>query len=240
MNEGWASFWHYTLMNEMYDRGYVNEGFMIEFLSSHSSVVYQPPYDAKYYSGINPYTLGFNIFSDLKRICLSPTEEDMQWFPDVVKKDWLDVLHFAMENFKDESFIQQYLSPKVMRDMKLFQIYDDENNSENEISAIHDERGYRNVRAALADQYNLSNREPNIQVYDVDLRGDRSLTLRHYRHNNIPLNSDTQTVLKHVHRLWGFDVHLDSVDNKEIKKSYHYPEAPPSEPNLEQERLKYV
>ena len=45
MNEGWATFWHYHLMHEMYDEGLINEGFIMEFLHSHSSVVFQPEFD---------------------------------------------------------------------------------------------------------------------------------------------------------------------------------------------------
>lgn len=240
MNEGWASFWHYTLMNEMYNRGYITEGFMMEFLASHSAVVYQPPYDSKYYSGLNPYTLGFNIYRDLKRICEHPTDEDREWFPDLAGKDWLDTLHFAMENFKDESFIQQFLSPKVMRDMHLFAVYDDEDESEYEISAIHDEQGYRKLRAMLAEQYNLSMREPNIQVVDVNLRGDRSLTLRHTRHNNVPLDKDADKVLKHVHRLWGFDVHLESCQGDEVRQRFHMPPRELTPEQALEEGLKYV
>lgn len=240
MNEGWASFWHYTLMNEMYNRGYITEGFMMEFLASHSAVVYQPPYDSKFYSGLNPYTLGFNIYRDLKRMCENPTDEDHEWFPDLAGKDWLDTLHFAMENFKDESFIQQFLSPKVMRDMHLFAVYDDEDESEYEISAIHDEQGYRKVRALLAEQYNLSMREPNIQVVDVNLRGDRSLTLRHTRHNNIPLDKDAEKVLKHVHRLWGFDVHLESCQGNEVRQRLHMPPRDMTPEQALEEGLKYV
>jgi stage V sporulation protein R len=240
MNEGWASFWHYTLMNTLYDRGYVNEAFMFEFLGSHSSVVYQPGYDSKYYSGINPYALGFNIFTDLRRMCENPTDEDREWFPDIAGGDWLETLHFAMENFKDESFIQQYLSPKVMRDMKFFCVYDDEESPEYEIRAIHDEPGYRQLRAALADQYNLSTREPNIQVVDVDLRGDRSLTLKHTRHNNMPLNDDCVDVMKHVHRLWGFDVHLHSYNGDEIVQSYRMPVKLETEEEKAISNLRYV
>ncbi|WP_127555763.1 SpoVR family protein [Saccharospirillum alexandrii] len=240
MNEGWASFWHYTLMNEMYNRGYITEGFMMEFLASHSAVVYQPPYDSKYYSGLNPYTLGFNIYRDLKRMCEHPTDEDREWFPDLAGKDWLDTLHFAMENFKDESFIQQFLSPKVMRDMHLFAVYDDEDESEYEISAIHDEQGYRKLRAMLAEQYNLSMREPNIQVVDVNLRGDRSLTLRHTRHNNVPLDKDADKVLKHVHRLWGFDVHLESCQGDEVRQRLHMPPREMTPEQALEEGLKYV
>lgn len=225
MNEGWASFWHYNLMHEMYDEGLINEGFIMEFLHSHSSVVFQPEFDDPRYSGINPYTLGFNIFRDIRRICETPTDEDKYWFPDMAGSDWLDAVHFAMRNFKDEGFILQYLSPKVMRDMRLFSIDDDEGNPYLEVDAIHDESGYRQLRENLAAQYNLGNREPNIQVYNVDTRGDRSITLRHYMHNLRPLDDEsTNEILKHVHRLWGFDVKLESVDDaNEVKHSYTLP-----------------
>jgi spore cortex formation protein SpoVR/YcgB (stage V sporulation) len=92
MNEGWATFWHYTLLNELYDQGYVNDGFMIEFLQSHTSVIYQPSFDSPYYSGINPYALGFAMMSDIRRICEQPTDEDRYWFPDIAGSDWIRVL----------------------------------------------------------------------------------------------------------------------------------------------------
>ncbi|KZY32839.1 MULTISPECIES: SpoVR family protein [unclassified Oleiphilus] len=223
MNEGWASFWHYTIMNTMYDKGLVNEGFIIEFLKSHTAVVYQPPFDSQWYSGINPYTLGFAMFQDIKRICQQPTDEDRQWFPDIAGTDWLETLDFAMRNFKDESFILQFLSPKVIRDLKLFAIRDDDQQSHYEVTGIHDEQGYRYVREKLSQQYNLSMREPDIQVWNVDLRGDRSLTLRHTPNSRVPLGKSTDEVLKHIHRLWGFDVHLFSVEEGLTVDEYHCP-----------------
>ncbi|VCZ49624.1 hypothetical protein BANRA_00002 [Klebsiella pneumoniae] len=54
MNEGWATFWHYTILNHLYDEGKVTERFMLEFLHSHTNVVFQPPYNSPWYSGINP------------------------------------------------------------------------------------------------------------------------------------------------------------------------------------------
>ncbi len=212
MNEGWATFWHYTLLNRLYDQGYVSDGFMIEVLQSHTNVVFQPPFDAPYYSGINPYALGFAMMRDIRRICEEPSDEDRYWFPDIAGQDWLKVLPFAMRNFKDESFIAQYLSPGLMRDLRMFAVCDDEREDTLEITAIHEEAGYRKLRQALADQYNLGSREPNIQVYDVDLRGDRSLTLRHFRYNRRPLGDSVEEMLLHIHRLWGFDVRLESVD----------------------------
>jgi len=221
MNEGWATFWHYTLLNRLYDEGLVTDGFMLEFLQSHTNVVSQPPYYSNHFSGLNPYALGFAMMSDIRRICEHPTDEDRKWFPDLVDTDWTKTLDFAMRNFKDESFIAQYLSPKVIRDFKLFSVLDDDLNDELEITHIHDEDGYRAVRHVLSDQYNLGNLEPSIQVYRVDTRGDRSLTLRHYQHLRRPLGESTNEMLRHVRRLWGFKARLETVDeNGRVQKSY--------------------
>ncbi|MFO6425402.1 SpoVR family protein [Motilimonas sp. KMU-193] len=213
MNEGWATFWHYTLMQHLYDEGKLSDKFMLEVLHNHTNVTLQPPYNAPYYSGINPYALGFAMFTDIRRICEHPTEEDKQWFPDIAGSDWLETLHFAMQNFKDESFIGQYLSPKVIRDFKLFAVVDDDSKSYIKVDAIHNEQGYQKIRQQLAAQYNLSNIEPNIQVYSVDLNGDRSLKLRYVPHQKVPLGDSTQEVLKHLHRLWGFNVSLEQVQD---------------------------
>jgi spore cortex formation protein SpoVR/YcgB (stage V sporulation) len=213
MNEGWATFWHYTLLNHLYDEGKLSDAFMLEVLQSHTNVVFQPAYNSPYYSGINPYALGFNMMVDIRRICENPTEEDKNWFPDIAGSNWLDTLHFAMENFKDESFISQFLSPKLMRDFKFFSILDDEYDSYLQVSAIHNESGYKAIRQALSEQYNLSNKEPNIQVFNVDVRGDRSLSLVYTPHNKIPLGKSKDEVMKHLHRLWGFDVILNQVDD---------------------------
>ena len=212
MNEGWATFWHYTLLNHLYQEGRLTDGFMMEFLQSHTNVVFQPPFHSRMYSGMNPYALGFAMFTDLRRLCEHPTEEDKRWFPDIAGSDWVKTLDFAMRNFKDESFIAQYLSPKLIRDFKLFAVVDDDREEKLEIAAIHDDAGYRQVRQLLAEQYNLGNREPNIQVWNVDVYGDRSLTLRHYMHNRRPLGESTPEMLRHIARLWGYTVRIESVD----------------------------
>jgi len=213
MNEGWACFWHYTILNTLYDEKFLSDEFMLEVLQSHTNVIYQPAFDSPYYSGINPYALGFNIYKDIRRICEQPTEEDKYWFPDIVNTDWNKTLDFAMRNFKDESFVAQYLSPHLIRELKLFTVLDDDRNAELVISAIHNEAGYLKVRQALSEQYNLGNLDPNIQVYNVNHRGDRSLTLRHLQHNGRPLSADTPQIIKYIHKLWGFNVILETVDN---------------------------
>ncbi len=81
----------------------------------------------------------------------------------------------------------------------------------------------------LSHQYDLGQREPNIQVWNVNLRGDRSLTLRHFQHNDRPLHDTAAEVLKHVARLWGFGVQLESVSAKgDVTKRFSVPA--PAEP----------
>ncbi len=228
MNEGWATFWHYTILNELYDRGLVTDGFMIEFLVSHTAVLFQPGYDDPGFRGLNPYALGFAIYSDLRRVCEHPTEEDREWFPDIAGGSWLEVLPAAMRDFKDESFVLQFLGPKVMRDLRLFGVVDDDTEEEMEVSAIHDYSGYRQVRELLASHYNIGDREPNIQVVRVDVKGDRSLTLQHIQHARRPMGETTDEVLRHLHRLWGFPVHLESLWQDKVVATSSCPAASPS------------
>ena len=226
MNEGWATFWHYTILQHMYDEGLLTDAFMLEFLQNHTNLIQQLPYDHPYFNGINPYSLGFAIFSDLRRMCENPTDEDKQWFPDMINRPWLEVLHDAMNNYKDESFISQFLSPKVMRDLRLFSLVDDDSKPALVIDAIHDEQGYKHLRQQLSTLYNVSEQEPNIQIVNMNLRGNRTLTLQHKLHLRRPLNQDTDEVLKHLHSLWGFPVVLQSVNpDGEVVATYCCPKT---------------
>jgi stage V sporulation protein R len=213
MNEGWATFWHYTILNRLHEKGQVDDGFMLEFLKSHTNVVYQPAYDSKFYSGINPYALGFAMFSDLRRICEHPTAEDRAWFPDIAGSDWRVTLDFAMRNFKDESFIAQYLSPRLIREFHLFAIADHTEEDALKVDSIHDDHGYRRVRKLLAQQHAQENRVPDVQVLRFERDGDRSLTLRHIRRRGRPLDDAAAKVVWHLRRLWGFPVRLETWEN---------------------------
>lgn len=229
MNEGWACFWHYTLLHGLYDEGLVTDELMLEVLQNHTNVIKQEPYNSPYFQGINPYTLGYHMMQDIKRICENPTDEDREWFPYLCNTDWLTSLDTAMRNFKDESFIAQYLSPKLIRDLKLFQVIDDDRSPDLYVNAIHNELGYQNIREALSKQYNLGYLEPDIQVFSVDLQGDRSLKLRYNQQNRIPLGSSTAEVLRHLYALWQFPVALQAVDVEDkITAEFHCPPRPES------------
>jgi len=214
MNEGWATFWHYTLLNHLYDQGRVHDGVMLEVLQNHSGVVAQPAFDHPAYRGLNPYALGFAMMRDIRRICESPTPEDRAWFPDIAGSDWRDTLEFAMRNFKDESFIAQFLSPKLIREFRLFAVADHEMEPQLTIDAIHDDEGYRRVRQLMSRQYDRDDLIPDIQVWRYQRDTDRTLVLRHRQRRNRPLAAnDADEVMKHLRRLWGFRVRLEEVNS---------------------------
>lgn len=215
INEGCATFSHYEIIHKMYEEGYLTDGFMMEFLHHHSNVIFQPSYDSKFFSGINPYTLGYSIFSDIKRMSLSPTAEDYEWFPEIAgKSNWQETFRYIVENYKDETFILQYLSPSVIRDFKLFEIDDQESSKVYEISHIHNEQGYKSIRKNLAEHYNRSKYVPEIEVYNVQVYGDRSLILNYTPINNIALSeNEIEPVIQYLTFLWGFPVQL--IQNKD-------------------------
>src|SRR3546814_14920623 len=75
-----------------------------------------------------------------------------------------------------------------------------------------DLRGYRKVRRALARQYDIGWQEPDIQVVDVDMAGDRHLILEHNVMTGVLLaERDAAQVLQHLADLWSYDVCLTEV-----------------------------
>ena len=214
MNEGCATYVHYRIMNRLHEKGLLTDGAMVEFLKSHTNVVFQPDFNDPRYSGINPYALGFAMMQDIERICVEPTAEDEQWFPAIAGKgDAMAVLRDCWANYRDESFILQFLSPRLIRHFGLFHVVDDADEPHLAIEAIHDERGYRAIRQRLARQYDVAWTAPDIQVVDVDLAGDRKLVLHHSTMNRILLEErDARSVLQHLADLWGYDVVMREID----------------------------
>jgi spore cortex formation protein SpoVR/YcgB (stage V sporulation) len=214
MNEGCATYTHYRIMTRLHETGQISDGAFLEFLQSHTNVTRQPEFDDPHYGGINPYALGFGMMQDIERICTRPTDEDREWFPDIAGRgDAMGVLRDVWANYRDESFISQYLSPHLIRQWRMFHLVDDPDQPELKIEAIHDERGYRRLRRSLSRHYDVGWSDPDIQVIDVDLAGDRRLILHHQVLNRTLLHKDdAQRVLQMVANLWGYAVVLKEVE----------------------------
>lgn len=215
MNEGTAAYVHYRIMTRLHEQGRISDGNFLEFLQSHTNVVFQPEFDDPRFYGLNPYALGFAMMQDIERIVTAPDDEDRAWFPDIAGNgDVMGVLRDVWANYRDESFIAQFLSPRLMRHMRMFWLRDDPADSAGlRVNAIHDERGYQAVRRELSRQYDVGYTDPNIEVVDVDLAGDRRLILRHSVVNGALLHeADAKLVMHHLASLWTYDVLLEEVD----------------------------
>lgn len=225
MNEGTATYVHYRIMNRLHEKGQLSDGNYLEFLKSHANVVFQPTYDDRRFSGFNPYALGFAMMQDIERIVTQPTEEDRAWFPDIAGRgDVMGVLRGIWADYRDESFVSQFLSPNLIRQLRLFHLYDDPEQEEGIlVSAIHDERGYRRIRRQLSREYDIGWTDPGIEIVDVDLAGDRRLLVQHKVTNDWMLQeNDTKLVLQHLADLWGYDVLLQEIDGSDAVIAEHH------------------
>ncbi len=214
MNEGCATFVHYEIMQRLFDRGLINEGAMLEFLHMHSAVIAQPAFNQRRFGGMNPYALGFAMMRDIQRICDQPSDEDHEWFPEIAGNGQsLSTLRAAWAEFRDESFVLQFLSPQLIRDMRLFAVADNSDANHLTVEAIHDEAGYREIRRRMAGQYDVSCGEPEIEVVEADLKGNRRLVLRHrVRNGRLLSKEDCNRTLHHLANLWGYRVRMIEVD----------------------------
>lgn len=185
MNEGWASYWHYNILNKLD----LPQDMHIEFLKRHNQVI------RPHIGQINPYYVGFKIFEDL-----------VKKHPDNPKKIF-EVR--AIE--RDSSFLRKYLTQELCEEMNLFQYVKIGNDYL--ISEVSDEEGWKNIRNHLASTVGASG-IPNIVVNEW-VPKDNMLVLEHqYDGRELELNYAYET-LKHVVDLWdGKVVLLTVLDGK--------------------------
>jgi Uncharacterized conserved protein len=193
MNEGTATYVHYRIMTRLHEQG---RDLRRQFPRV-PAVAHQRRVPARFRQQVlfpvQPYALGFAMMQDIERIVTIPTTRTANGSRTVAGKgDAMGVLRDVWANYRDESFISQFLSPRLMRHFRLFHLHDDPAETAGiKVDAIHDERGYRRIRRVLARQYDVGFIDANIEVVDVDLAGDRHLMLRHTVLNGAQLNEPT-------------------------------------------------
>lgn len=97
INEGWATFWHYRLLNQLN----LPPNLHLEFLKRHNQLI-QP-----LKGGLNPYYLGYMIFKDI---------EEKQG----------DLILQVRELERDASFIRKYLNFDLVRELNLLKFTEEE------------------------------------------------------------------------------------------------------------------
>jgi stage V sporulation protein R len=178
MNEGWASFWHHRILNQLE----LPQPLYLEFMIRHNQVV------RAHEGNLNPYHLGFEIFSDLE-------------------KRYPDDPHYIFtvrEQERDVSFIRRYLTAELCASLKLFEYH--KNTRDYEITEISDEDGWKQIRDTLAGQVGMG-MIPNIRVMEVQ-KADRVLCLEHeWEGKELQIKYAHET-LQYIARLWDGKVRL--------------------------------
>ena len=172
MNEGWASFWHYTILNRLG----LPQNLHMEFLKRHNQVI--RPHEGQ----LNPYYIGFKIYKELKE---KYSENPQKIFE-------------VRELERDESFIRRYLSFELCNEMNLFEYV--KTKDEYIISEIADEEGWKKIRDTIAITAGLGG-IPVIKVIEM-VQKDNTLILEHqYDGRELELNYAYETI-KHIADLW--------------------------------------
>lgn len=188
MNEGWASFWHYQILQSLD----IPQGLHLEFIKRHNQVI-SP---AK--GGINPYHVGYKIFNDIKKK-----------YPDQPEK-----IFEARELERDESFIRKYLSFDLIQELNLLKY--DEQGDYYIISEVADEDGWKEIRNNLASSVGM-NKIPVIKVVEASKK-EHTLHLKHeYLGDELEMNYAKET-LKYIANIWEGPVYLDTVIKDKPKR----------------------
>jgi len=191
MNEGWASFWHYKILNELD----LPQGNHLAFLKSHNQVI------RPHIGGINPYHLGFHLFKKIE------------------EEKGLDHCFFVREVYNDESFLREFIDEKVCRDLNLFTYV--EKSGFYVIDEISDDSGWEKVKSDLIRNTGLNgmprvyiNNVDKFSNYTLSL-------IHEHDGRELKLEGQAKKVVEHISHLWKdpvvFRTTLDDGDPYDIE-----------------------
>ncbi len=176
MNEGWASFWHYRILQHLE----LSADMHLEFLKRHHQVI------RPHQGGLNPYHMGFTIFSDLE------------------KRFGLTKIFEAREIENDRSFIRRYLTRDLCEELHLFEYYASDDKAI--VTEVADEKGWEHIRDTLCANVGTGS-IPVIKVKDLSSK-EHTLVLEHeYDDRDLELTYAGET-LKYLVELWGKPIEL--------------------------------
>ncbi len=210
MNEGWASYWHYTLMNALQ----LSQSLHLEFLVNHSQVI--RPHEGN----LNPYHLGFVIWNDLEarwnmqEANLSMEEVARMSIAEQNQTPGRKKIFEVRETDRDISFLRRFLTEDIMRSMDIFQ--HEQKGDERIITKVSDQQHWHDVKQTLI-HHTGTNSLPVIKILDADFGRKKTLYLKHYHDGRDLKLADAEKSLRSVANLWGREVVLETSINDELK-----------------------
>jgi stage V sporulation protein R len=205
MNEGWASYWHSTIMT----RQGLMPGDVVNYCDHHSGTM------ATSQGRLNPYKLGLELFRDIEdRWNKGRFGKQFEECDDLAaKRDWDTRAGLGREKIfevrkihNDLTFVDTFLTLEFCREHKLFSFgYNDDTNYY-EIES----REFPKIKQRLL--FSLTHRgQPFITVREGNYKNRGELFLEH-EFNGVELQmAYARDTLTNLQRLWSRPVHIETV-----------------------------
>jgi len=204
MNEGWASYWHSTLMT----KHFVEAKDIIDYADHHSGTVHMPP------GNFNPYKIGIELFRDIEdrwnKGKFGKEYDESETLGE--KKKWDKGLGLGREKifevrrvYNDVNFIDEFMTPEFIEKHKFYQYGRDPHTGQLRILSRDP------VRIKQSLLYQLTNvGQPFIYVADGNYANRGELFLAH-QHNGLDIEIKfALETLKNIYKLWQRPVHLQA------------------------------
>ncbi|RUL89616.1 SpoVR family protein [Tautonia sociabilis] len=204
MNEGWASYWHSTMMTTRLLDG----SELVDYADHHSGTMATQP------GRLNPYKLGIELFRDIEERWnkgqFGPEYEACDDYE--TRRTWDTGAGLGRQKIfevrrihSDVTFIDTFLTPDFCRRHQLFSF---RHNDQAELYEI-ESREFKKIKERLL--FGLTNfGRPIIRVRDGNYRNRGEMYLEQ-EYFGVDLKLDyAQDTLRHLHRLWTRPVHLET------------------------------
>jgi stage V sporulation protein R len=215
LNEGWASYWHSTIMTQKI----LQPSEFIDYADHHSGTM------ATSGRRLNPYKLGIELLRDVEHRWdtgrFGPEWENCD--DTETKRTWNRPTGLGRQKIfevrkvhNDITFIDTFLTPEFCREHKLFSFAYQQPTK----NYVIESREFEQVKQRLLSS--LTNfGKPWIEVINGNHRNRGELLLRH-RYNGVELKlSEAQDTLVNLRFIWGRPVHLETViDDKPAVLSF--------------------
>ncbi|MAT14056.1 MAG: SpoVR family protein [Planctomyces sp.] len=205
MNEGWASYWHSTIMTSHA----LKDEDLITYADHHSGTMATSP------RRLNPYKLGIELFKDIEHRWntgrFGPDYDDCD---DMFEKErWNKNLGLGRDKIfevrrvhNDITFIDTFLTAEFCIEHNMFAFGYNESNNYYEIVS----REFPKIKQQLLNSLTNHSR-PIIRIYEGNYRNRGELYLKHEYHGVELKQDDAHATLENLQKLWGRPVHLETI-----------------------------
>lgn len=211
MNEGWASYWHSTIMTEKA----LKPSEIIDFADHHAGVM------AMSRKQLNPYKVGIELMRDIEhRWDTGKFGKEYNECTDMREKmNWDQKLMLGRQKIfevrkshNDITFIDEFLTPEFCERQQIFTYKFNSRTGRYEI----DTRDFLAIKAKLLNS--LTNfGQPSIEIEDANFANRGELMLNHVHYGvdlDVSYASDT---LRNIYSLWKRPVNIRTkYDEKEV------------------------